>query len=264
MRAAASANVAFYVLDRPNPIGGAQVEGNLAGPGFRSFVGLYGLPNRHGLTAGELARLFNAEERFGCEVTVVPCRGWRRSMRWAETGLTFVPPSPNMPTPDTALVYPGMCMLEGTNVSEGRGTCRPFEIFGAPWLDSHALVDLLTREALPGVKFRPASFTPSFDKFRGESCRGAMIHVVDVDAFRPVLTGIAITKACHDLGRGEFLWRKDAYEFVREVPAFDLLCGTDGIRKGIEAGAALTELVRDFEADCARFESQRRAYRLYD
>jgi uncharacterized protein YbbC (DUF1343 family) len=169
-----------------------------------------------------------------------------------------------MPTPDTALVYPGMCLLEGTNVSEGRGTCRPFEIFGAPWLDSHALVDRLAHESLPGVKFRPASFTPTFDKFKGESCRGAMIHVTDPDAFRPVLTGIAITRTCRELGGERFLWRKDAYEFVREVPAFDLLCGTDAIRKGIEGGVPLAELVRDFEADCSRFELQRRAYRLYD
>jgi uncharacterized protein YbbC (DUF1343 family) len=264
MRSAARARVPFYVLDRPNPLGGRHVEGNLVGEGFRSFVGLYALPNRHGLTAGELARLLNQQEGWNAELTVIPCEGWRRSMRWQETGLPFIPPSPNMPTPDTALVYPGMCLAEGTNVSEGRGTCRPFEQFGAPWLDPHVLVDTLERVGLPGVRFRPSRFTPTFDKFRGESCGGAMIHVVDAEAFRPLLTGVAIMKACHDLGGEHFGWRADAYEFVQDVPAFDLLCGTDRVRHGIEGGAPLATLVEGFDADTVRFLSLREAHRLYD
>jgi len=263
MKVAARAKVPFYVLDRPNPIGGTQVEGNLVGEGFRSFVGLYALPNRHGMTAGELARYFNAEEGIGCDLTVVPCEGWRRGQYWDGTSLPFIPPSPNMPTPDTALVYPGMCLLEGSNVSEGRGTCRPFEQFGAPYLRSYELVQHLEKQELPGVRFRPVSFTPTFDKHPGVSCSGAFIHVVDRQSFLPLLTGIAIMQAAHDLGGDAFAWRADAYEFVEDVPAFDLLCGTDQVRRGIEAGWPLRKLVEGFEAQAARFVEKRKPYLLY-
>jgi uncharacterized protein YbbC (DUF1343 family) len=263
MKVAARAKVPFYVLDRPNPIGGTQVEGNLVGEGFRSFVGLYALPNRHGMTAGELARYFNAEEGIGCDLTVVPCEGWHRGQYWDRTSLPFIPPSPNMPTPDTALVYPGMCLLEGSNVSEGRGTCRPFEQFGAPYLRSYELVQHLEKQALPGVRFRPVSFTPTFDKHTGVSCSGAFIHVVDRQSFLPLLTGIAIMQAAHDLGGDAFAWRADAYEFVEDVPAFDLLCGTDQVKRGIEAGWPLRKLVEGFEAQAARFVEKRKPYLLY-
>ena len=264
LKAAAKAGVAFYVLDRPNPIGGVQVEGNLVGEGYRSFVGLYPLPNRHGMTAGELARMLNEEEGWGADLTVVPCRGWRREQGFAETGLPFIPPSPNMPTPDTALVYPGMCLAEGTNVSEGRGTCRPFEQFGAPWLDSGAICDALHAEDLPGVRFRPCSFTPTFDKHRGESCSGGFIHVTDRRAFRPLLTGIAVMRAAYQLGGTCFHWRTDAYEFVDKVPAFDLLCGTDQVRRGIEQGWSLARIVEGFDAQASAFEGRRRRYLLYE
>ncbi len=263
MKVAARAKVPFYVLDRPNPIGGTQVEGNLVGERFRSFVGLYALPNRHGMTAGELARYFNKEEGLGCELTVVPCEGWRREQYWDHTGLPFIPPSPNMPTPDTALVYPGMCLSEGCNLSEGRGTCRPFETFGAPYLRSHELVQHLERQGLPGVRFRPVSFTPTFDKHTGVSCSGAFIHVVDRQSFRPLLTGIAIMQAAHDLGGDKFAWRADAYEFVEDVPAFDLLCGTEQVRQGIEAGWPLHKLVEGFEAQANGFLEKRKPYLLY-
>jgi uncharacterized protein YbbC (DUF1343 family) len=264
MKAAAKARVAFYVLDRPNPIGGTEVEGNLLGPHYRSFVGLYELPNRHGMTAGELARLFNAEERFGCELTVVPCEGWRRDQHFDATGLSFVPPSPNMPTASTALVYPGMCLLEGTNLSEGRGTCRPFEQFGAPWLDADALVLRLGDERLPGVKFRPVAFTPTFDKHQGQQCQGAMIHVTDRAAFLPLRTAIAVVRAARELAVPRFQWRTDAYEFVDQVPAFDLLCGTDQVRAGIEAGRPVDQLVAGFDEDAMRFRARRTAYQLYE
>ncbi|MBX5480438.1 MAG: DUF1343 domain-containing protein [Myxococcaceae bacterium] len=264
MKAAAQQGIEVFVLDRPNPIGGAQVEGNLVGERFRSFVGLYPLPNRHGMTAGELARLFNAREGWNCRLTVIPCEGWRRGMRWEDTGLSFVPPSPNMPTPDTALVYPGMCLSEGTNVSEGRGTCRPFEQFGAPWVQSDALIDRLEREDLPGVRFRACGFTPTFDKFQGQSCNGAFIHVTDRDAFLPLRTGVAIVRALHDLWPEHFRWRSDAYEFVADVPAFDLLCGTDQVRLGIERGASLDELFAGFEAERASFLPERQKHLLYE
>lgn len=264
MKAAARAKVAFYVLDRPNPLGGALVEGNLVGQKYRSFVGLFPIPNRHGMTAGELARLFNETEKWGCDLHVVRCDGWKRSMRWTQTELHFVPPSPNMPTVETALVYPGMCLGEGTNVSEGRGTCRPFELFGAPWLKSHEVVAALDKLGLPGVRFRPASFTPTFDKWKGQSCAGAMIHVVDQDAFRPLLTGIAIFKVVHDLGGDHFQWRGDAYEFVDKIPAFDLLCGTDQVRRGIDSGASLEALVAGFDDQAAAFAKGRQKFLLYD
>jgi len=264
MKAAAKAGVEFYVLDRPNPIGGAQVEGNLVGERFRSFVGLYALPNRHGMTAGEIAQYLNAEEKLGCALTVVPCRGWKRSSYWDATGLHFLPPSPNMPTPETALVYPGMCLGEGTNVSEGRGTCRPFEHFGAPYLQADALVAALEKLDLPGVRFRPVNFTPTFDKHKGVSCGGAMIHVVDRAVFRPLLTGIAIFKTAHDLGGKNFQWRKDAYEFVEDIPAFDLLCGTDQVRKGIEAGDSLTRLMTGFDQQLSEFLPRRSRHLIYD
>jgi len=263
MKVAAKAKVPFFVLDRPNPLGGVAMEGNLVGERYRSFVGLYPIPTRHGMTAGELARLFNAEFGIGCELTVVPCEGWRREMFWSDTGLPFISPSPNMPTPDTALVYPGMCLGEGTNVSEGRGTCRPFEQFGAPWLDSEALVARLEKERLPGVTFRPVGFTPTFDKFSGQSCSGAFIHVTDRLTFQSLRTGIAIFQAVHDVGGGKFSWREDAYEFVEDVPAFDLLCGTDQVRRGIEEGWPLDRLMEGFSAQAAAFERQRRPYLLY-
>ncbi len=263
MKVAAKAKVPFFVLDRPNPLGGTAVEGNLVGERYRSFVGLYPIPTRHGMTAGELARLFNADNGIGCEQTVEPCEGWRRDMLWSDTGLSFIPPSPNMPTPDTALVYPGMCLGEGTNVSEGRGTCRPFEQFGAPWLDSEALVARLEKERLPGVAFRPVGFTPTFDKFRGESCSGAFIHVTDRKAFQSLRTGIAIFQAVRDVGGGKFGWRADAYEFVEDVPAFDLLCGTDQVRRGLEEGWPVDRLMDGFTAQAEAFEKQRRPYLLY-
>jgi uncharacterized protein YbbC (DUF1343 family) len=262
MRAAAKAGVKVFVLDRPNPIGG-DVDGNLVGERFKSFVGLYSIPNRHGMTAGELARYFNATEPIGCELTVIPCEGWQRSMFWNQTGLSFVNPSPNMPTPDTALVYPGMCLLEGTNVSEGRGTCRPFELFGAPWLEGGAVVERLGRLELPGVKFRAASFTPTFDKYKGVSCNGAMIHVVDRERFRPLLTALAIVKVARELGGEKFQWRADAYEFVEDIPAFDLLCGTDEVRRRLEAGRPLADLVEGFEAQAEQFRVKRAPFLLY-
>ncbi|MEW5738824.1 MAG: DUF1343 domain-containing protein [Myxococcota bacterium] len=263
MKAAAKAKVRFVVLDRPNPLGLRHVEGNLVGEKYRSFVGLYALPTRHGLTAGEIARLLNDTQGFGAELEVVPCVGLTRDMWWSDTGRAFIPPSPNMPTPDTALVYPGMCLGEGTNVSEGRGTCRPFEQFGAPYLKGHEVAERLNRFALPGVTFRPCSFTPTFDKWKGQSCGGAFIHVTDRHVFRPLLTGIAVFKVCRELGGDAFAWREDAYEFVDDVPAFDLLCGTDQVRKGLEAGWPLDRLVEGFDADLRSFEPLRERYALY-
>ena len=262
MKAAAKARIAFWVLDRPNPLGLELTEGNLVQPAFRSFVGLYPVPTRHGMTAGEMASFINDTEHLGAELHVVRCEGLERRHLWADTGRAFIPPSPNMPTFDTALVYPGMCLGEGTNVSEGRGTCRPFEQFGAPFLEGQEVAGRLNELGLPGVVFRACSFTPTFDKWKGQSCGGAFIHVVDAQAFRPVLTGVAVFQACFELGRGHFHWRDDAYEFVDDVPAFDLLCGTDEVRLGIEAGHPLERIVSGFEPQRA-FLSTRERYALY-
>lgn len=264
MKAAAQAKLAFYVLDRPNPIGLELVQGNLVEPGFESFVGLYPIANRHGMTAGELASWINETERVGCDLHVVPCQGLSRSMTWATTARDFISPSPNMPTPSTALVYPGMCLGEGTNVSEGRGTCRPFEQFGAPWLNGPAVAERLNELDLPGVRFRSCAFTPTFDKFKGVSCEGAFLHVTDRRTFDPFVTGIAVFQTCRELGGRQFAWRADAYEFVEDVPAFDLLCGNSTVRQGIEAGRTLKQIVGGFSKSLKPFLSSRKRHLLYD
>jgi len=263
MEACAKAKVAFVVLDRPNPLGGVLVEGNHVEPAFRSFVGLYDVPARHGLTAGELARLLEAEHHWGVELSVVPCEGWKRAMAYADTGLHFIPPSPNMPTVDTALVYPGLCLLEGTNLSEGRGTCRPFEQFGAPWLEADALVQSLLAFGLRGLALRPVHFTPTFDKHRGRSCSGAFLHVVDRASFRPVRTGLAVVAAARACAPKDFAWRADAYEFVSDRQAFDLLCGTDAVRLSLESGAPFEEVASLLDDASESFLERRRPHLLY-
>jgi uncharacterized protein YbbC (DUF1343 family) len=263
MEAAAQAGIGFVVLDRPNPIGGVLVEGPRLTPGFESFCGLHDLAVRHGLTVGELALLFREERGLDLELEVVPCRGWRRAVPFRETGLPWVLPSPNMPTPETALVYPGMCLLEGTNLSEGRGTTRPFELFGAPWLDARRLADDLGRERLPGVRFRPASFAPTWDKHAGVRCHGVELHVADAGRFRPFRTGLAAVLHARRQDPGRFAWRTEPYEFVADVPAFDLLCGSAREREAIEAGATLSELCRPLVAEERAFAHRRAHYLRY-
>ena len=263
MEACAKASVRFVVLDRPNPLGGERVEGNLVEPGFRSFVGLYPLPNRHGMTVGELARMLNSEERFGCDLAVVPCLGWSRKMRWAETGLSFVPPSPNMPTPDTAQVYPGMCLLEGTNLSEGRGTCRPFEQFGAPYLDADEIASALERHQIEGLRVRPVYFVPTWDKHRGAGCAGAFLHVTDPAVFPSVRTGLAVVAEGRRRGGPDFQWRAEAYEFVTDVPAFDLLCGNARVRQALEDGADFEDVAALLAGAEAAFLERRAPHLLY-
>ena len=262
MEAAARARLCFFVLDRPNPIGGL-VEGPRLRPGFESFCGLHDLAPRHGLTVGELAELFRVERGLDLELTVVECRGWRRRQHQREAGLPWVFPSPNMPTPETALVYPGMCLLEGTNLSEGRGTTRPFELFGAPWLDADALVEALEAERLPGLRVRPVSFVPTFDKHRGERCHGVELAVSDREAFRPFRTAIACVAEARRLAPEHFRWRTDPYEFVEGVPAFDLLCGSAREREGIERGASVRELARAWAPEERAFAARRRRFLRY-
>jgi uncharacterized protein YbbC (DUF1343 family) len=242
MRAAAKAGVSFVVLDRPNPIGGVLREGGPIEPGFESFVGLVSCPNRHGLTAGEIARWRAHEEKLDLDLTVIAMQGWRRDMLFADTGLPWVLPSPNMPTPETALVYPGMCLVEGTQLSEGRGTTKPFEWSGASHLRSLELANAMQAMKLPGCVLRPATFLPNFHKHQGKACGGMQIHVTDRQQFRPYLTAVAFIKAARDQAPNEFAWRTKAYEFVDQIPAIDLLCGSPEVRTSIDAGASLLDI----------------------
>ena len=264
MRECARAGVRVIVLDRPNPLGGDRVEGNVPDPAFASFVGLYPLPARHGFTLGELARRFVLEEGIRCDLTVAPMRGWRRAMLWEDTGLPWVPPSPNMPTPDTARVYPGGCLIEGTNLSEGRGTTRPFEWVGAPYLDGHRYAEALDGLGLPGVRFRPARFTPTFHKWAGEVCGGVQIHVTDRRRFRPFRTGVAAIAVARRLAPAEFRWREPPYEFEHARLPIDILFGTDRIRTQIEGGADLAVIEATWRTALPLYTRRRRAFMIYD
>ena len=244
MGAAKSCRVKVVVLDRPNPIGGAAVEGGGLDQGLENFCGLYPVPQRHGMTLGELARLYNDTFGIGGELEVVACEGWSRSAHYDQCGLPWVMPSPNMPAPETALVYPGMCLLEGTNLSEGRGTTRPFELFGAPFIDAPALAGELRRHDLAGVTFRPCVIEPAFHKFKGRRCGALQLHVTDRGAFEPYRTGLAVLTAVRELWPESFAWRTEPYEFRSDVPAIDLLTGRPAVRQAIDGGATLDEVVR--------------------
>ncbi len=263
MEACARDGKKMIVLDRPNPIGGLQVEGNLIEKSHVSFVGLYPIPNRHGMTVGELAQLFNVEYGIGCDLTIVPMKGWTRSQWFDQTGLPWVMPSPNMPTLDTALVYSGTCLFEGTNLSEGRGTTRPFELMGAPWFDPHRLIAELEKEDLPGVRLRPVTFQPAFQKFAGQLCCGLQQHVVDRESYRPVRTGLAILKAARKLWPREFRWRPPPYEYEMKRPAIDVLAGNSRIREQIDADAPLAEIEGGWQDELTRFRELRSRYLLY-
>jgi molybdopterin-guanine dinucleotide biosynthesis protein MobB len=261
MEACASSRLRFVVCDRPNPIGGA-VEGAPQSTGYLTFVGLHPIPVRHGMTAGELARLFAAERKLDLDLVVCPAEGWSRDMPFAATGLPWVSPSPNMPSPATALVYPGMCLLEGTNLSEGRGTTRPFELFGAPWLNAAALADALNALAMPGVAFVPTQFRPMFDKHAGLTCEGALLRVLDAETFRPFQTGLRIIETARRLAPLEFRWRTETYEFD-DRPAIDLLTGSARFRETLEANGNLrAEIARHFDA-VQPFLARREPYLVY-
>ncbi|MFM2151725.1 MAG: hypothetical protein RL199_160 [Pseudomonadota bacterium] len=263
MRAAMKAGIAFFVLDRPNPLGGVHVEGGPQHDGFDSFVGPFPLPVRHGLTVGEIARWANDKLGIGCDLTVVAMEGWKRSMLWEATSLPFIPPSPNMPTPDTARVYPGMCLVEGTNLSEARGTTRPFEQSGAPFLDPDALAAALNAEKLPGVHFRPCWFKPTFHKFAMQDCGGVFLHVTDADTFLPYRTGLAFLEKSQALARDRFRWRTETYEFVDDPVAIDLLTGSAAVRTLLDAGRSLTPLFAAWQDEEEAFRRARAPYLLY-
>ena len=264
LRAAAQARVRTVVLDRPNPLGGLAMEGTGVEDGYTSFVGLHSVPVRHGLTVGELTRLVATREGLSDWLDVVPMSGWRRAMHFDATGLPWVQPSPNMPTLDTAFVYPGLCLLEGTELSEGRGTTRPFEIFGAPYIDGDRLAAALVDDDLPGVRFRPLVFRPTFHKFANESCGGLQIHVIDRERFRPLRTGVAILRAVRRLYPGHFRWREHPYEFVTDRAAIDLLGGGPWLREHVEAGTPLREVLTCWREAEESFSRERAPALLYD
>ncbi len=265
MRSCAEAGKSIVVLDRPNPIGGTITEGPVLDTDFSSFVGLRALPVRHGMTIGEVGKYLKGRFYPDLDYHVVPMRGWDRAMCFDDTGLQWVLPSPNMPTLDTAAVYPGMCLLEGTELSEGRGTTRPFELFGAPFIDSQVLVKELRGFELPGVIFREAHFQPAFQKHAGLLCGGAQIHVTDRESFKPFKTGVAILKAVHDLYPEDFRWKSPPYEYETELMPIDILAGTDRLRGDIEEGGALERMEEWWRVEQEVFDStERERYLIYD
>ncbi len=263
MEACREAGVEVWVLDRPNPIGGTTLEGNLVAPGFRSFVGRYPLPARHGMTIGELARMMNDAFGVACSLRIVPMEGWKRGMWFDRTGLPWVLPSPNMPTLGTATVYPGLCLLEGTNLSEGRGTTRPFEIAGAPWIDPEPFARSLNGFGLPGVRFRPLRYRPTFHKYAGRTCGGVEIHVVDRKAFLPFLTGACLICCAAGMWPGAFDWRREPYEFETERLAIDLLAGGPWLRETAEKGKDPARVQLQWQDELREFRTLRKDYLLY-
>lgn len=257
MEAAAESGIPFIVLDRPNPIGGQRVQGNVLEPAYASFVGLYPVPMRHGMTAGELARFYNQRQGIGAELHVVPAAGWHRDMWFDQTGLKWIPPSPNLPTLESVAHYPGTCLFEGTNLSVGRGTDRAFQQIGAPWLDGRALANRLSSLGLPGVRFEEISFTPrdpGDGKYGGETVRGVRWVVTDRTAYNPTLAGVAALLEARRLAGPRWEWR-DRH--------FDRLAGNGRLRRQIEAGLPLEEIVEEWPKAVARFQELRAPYLIY-
>jgi len=263
MEACAEAGVRFVVLDRPNPIGGVLREGPTLRPGYESFVGLHPVPLRHGLTCGELARWLKRERAIACELEVVACEGWERRMRWQETGLPWVMPSPNLPTLDSCAAYAGMVLLEGTNLSEGRGTTRPFELFGAPFVQAGLLAEALEPLLGPGVVLRPCYFEPTFQKHAGVTCGGGQLHVTDSDAFCPVHTAVAILCAARAVAPADFGWREPPYEYETEKAPIDVLWGHAGLRLGVDRSSTPRDILNETLEELDAFEASVQPDLLY-
>ncbi len=263
MRACAGYGVKFVVLDRPNPIAGVDVEGNVLEVGHESFVGLFPIPMRHGMTVGELALLFNKEFNINCELEVVKMEGWSRENYFDETNAPWVMPSPNMPTVDTAVVFPATVIFEGTQVSEGRGTTRPFEIIGAPYINGKEFASRLNSIGLPGVIFRPIGFMPTFQKHAGKQCGGVFLHVVDRAKFQSVKTGIAMLRTIIEMYPNDFKWKEPPYEYVYDRNPFDVIQGTIETRRQIEFGLDLDSIVDSWQKPIEDFRKLRKQYLLY-
>ena len=263
MRIAGQLGKKVVVCDRPNPINGVDVSGNMLEPEFASFVGLFPMPTRHGMTVGEEAQMFRDRFNVQCDLEIVPMEGWKRALWLDETDAPWVMPSPNMPTLDSATVFPGTVHFEGTQMSEGRGTTKPFELIGAPYIDPDDYADQLTSLGLPGVVFRACAFQPTFQKHAKVTCGGVQIHVIDRRRFDSVLAGIAMVKVAHDMYRDDFRWKEDPYEYVFDKNPFDVISGTDKIRHAIEQGVDLETIRQGWLAPIAEFKNSRAPYLLY-
>jgi len=263
LKTAARSGRKILILDRPNPLGGEIVEGNLLRPELYSFIGPFSVPMRHGLTMGEMARIFNDALDIESDLDIVPMSGWNRDMLWQDTGLRWIMPSPNMPLPETAQVYPGQVIWEGTNLSEGRGTCRPFEIFGAPFLDTKFIKQRLIPEAQAGCYLQEVSFRPTFHKWEGQLCKGFMIHILDHKTYRPYFTTMALQMATIEIHKNDFTWREPPYEYEYEKMPIDMIVGDADLRREIETGGDLMVIKERWIKDLKEFLQFRRPYLLY-
>ncbi|MCK4390318.1 MAG: DUF1343 domain-containing protein [Desulfobacterales bacterium] len=264
LQAARAHGKEILILDRPNPIGGNRIEGNSLKPEYASFVGMYPIPMRHGLTIGELALLFNDHFGIGCELHVTPMAGWKREMLFEDTGLPWIPPSPNLPTPTSALVYPGQVLWEGTNISEGRGTTQPFELFGAPFLDTARVEAWINKDKLPGVHLRPLAFEPTSDKWEKTSCRGFQLHIIDSRTYRPYRTTLTLLQAVVSEHPDAFQWQPPPYEYEFDKLPFDLITGDPSVRKAVEGLDPVGEIEQMWAEELKCFEQIRRHYLLYE
>ena len=263
LRAAARDGKKVLILDRPNPLGGEIVEGNLLKPELYSFVGPFRFPMRHGLTMGEMALVFNHVFKLRCNLEIISMHGWRRHMLWNETGLRWVMPSPNMPLAETAYVYPGQVIWEGTNLSEGRGTCRPFEIFGAPYLDTKAINKALDSEATGGCYLQEYLFRPTFNKWEGEVCKGFMLHILDPHVYQPYFTSIALLKSIMEKHDKDFEWKMPPYEYEYKKKPIEIIMGDLSLLSELKSGSPLSHIKERLTADIKSFIQWRRPYLLY-
>jgi uncharacterized protein YbbC (DUF1343 family) len=263
LEAAARKGIKVVVLDRPNPINGMEIEGSVLEKNFRSFVGRYQVPMRHGLTPGEFARFIKMQENIDCDLEVVSMGGWGRNQYFDSLDLNWVFPSPNMPTWDTALLYPGMVLLEGTNISEGRGTTMPFQLFGAPFLDQKKIQDRLEAGGLQGVVFRQIAFEPAFDKYRGETCFGFQMHITDRERFRPYRTGLALLQAFCSVHPDQFQWLRPPYEYEWEKMPIDILIGDGSVRRRVESGEDMDRIESEWQEGLDAYREKRMPCLLY-
>ena len=263
IEAAARAHTNIIILDRPNPLGGTSVQGPLIDPGFESFVGLYSVPVRHGMTLAEMCRMLNQLHGLQADIQIITTSGWKRNSYGNEQNIPWTLPSPNMPSFSTALVYPGMCLLEGTNVSEGRGTTTPFKLFGAPWIDPEELCLSLGKCRIPFVSFRPTYFKPTFHKFRSRLCGGVHMYVTNHKRFDPITTGLQIIKTISEIYPEDFQWRQPPYEFEKKKRPFDILIGNDWVRKDIQKKKSIKAIQRKWQADLLKFKQLRKNHLLY-
>lgn len=264
MEAARRFGKKIIILDRPNPVGGFRVEGNLLASDCSSFVGRYPIPMRHGLTIGELGLLFNTHFGIDCDLEVICMQGWAREMNFRRTGLPWVAPSPNLPTPESAMVYPGQVIWEGTNISEGRGTTQPFELFGAPFIEPGRLMKTIDRTFLSGAVLRPVEFEPTANKWAGHRCRGFQIHVTDPGAYLPYALSLCLYQAIYLAYTDRFAYKQPPYEYEYERLPMDLILGDRQIRSQIEAGVPLSDIVAGWEEPLSDYRDRFRAVRLYD